>query len=65
MFLSRIELKPLPASIDDPQAQEHSRLFWSRPPDAYQLHQMVWTWFSDQYDRKRDFLYRIESEDPR
>ena len=29
---------------------------------GYELHQVIWNLFGDRHDRKRDFLYRLETE---
>jgi CRISPR system Cascade subunit CasE len=53
MYLSRLSLSPeAVASVRRP-----GEVF-----DTYQLHQEIWTFFSDDPNRRRDFLYRLEGE---
>lgn len=59
MFLSRIELRPVPS--DDPA---HAQAFWGQATDAYNIHKAIWTWFGDHADRQRDFLYRVDHHNP-
>lgn len=35
---------------------------WNMASDAYRAHELVWTLFSDKDDRKRDFLFRWETD---
>ncbi|HYU33586.1 MAG TPA: type I-E CRISPR-associated protein Cas6/Cse3/CasE [Thermoanaerobaculia bacterium] len=51
--MSRIRLSPEAA---------HDRRFWTLFESPYQLHQAIWNLFSDRPDRRRDFLYRLESD---
>lgn len=51
MYLSKIQLRPEHAAR--PQ-------FWDAVRDGYDVHQVVWGWFADSPDRRRDFLYRHE-----
>jgi len=53
MLLSRIELRPEAAG---------SSAFWARVESVYDVHRVVWQWFTDSPGRKRDFLYRQEGE---
>ena len=53
MYLSRIRLSPDAA---------HDRRFWEMFENPYRLHQAIWHLFSDRPDRRRDFLYRLESD---
>ncbi len=52
MYLSRIRLSPEAA---------RDRRFWTMFENPYKLHQAIWHLFSDRPDRRRDFLYRLES----
>ena len=53
MYFSRIRLSPLASQ---------SRAFWDEyGGDTYPTHELIWKFFADDYDRKRDFLYRYES----
>lgn len=51
MYLSRIQLRSDAAGRSG---------FWSRLDDIYNVHQGVWSLFSDGPDRRRDFLYRLD-----
>ena len=51
MYFSRITL---------PQNAGENQAFW-RLGGEYSIHQAVWNLFGDHADRRRDFLYRIES----
>ena len=51
MNLSRIRLRPDAAQTDT---------FWKRFTSDYSVHKLVWSWFADSPDRRRDFLYRQE-----
>ena len=51
MYLSRIELAP---------GAPESPAFWSSLRSAYDTHRLVWGWFSDGPERRRDFLFRQE-----
>lgn len=51
MNLSRIRLRPDAAQSDT---------FWKRLTCGYSVHKLVWSWFTDSPDRRRDFLYRQE-----
>jgi CRISPR system Cascade subunit CasE len=51
MNLSRIRLRPDAAQTDT---------FWKRFTSDYSIHKLVWSWFADSPDRRRDFLYRQE-----
>lgn len=53
MFFSRLKIGSLPP--DTPQ-------LWRAQGDAYALHHLVWSLFSDGPDRRRDFLYRHEGD---
>ena len=53
MYLSRIRLSPEAA---------RDRHFWTLFENPYRLHQEIWNLFSDHPDRRRDFLYRLESD---
>ncbi len=49
MYLSRALLKPDAGSA-----------LWQRLGGEYRLHQIAWSFFADQPERQRDFLYRLE-----
>lgn len=51
MFLSRLQL------LSDAPRQP---AFWQRLGDVYSLHKEVWRLFSDNPDKRRDFLYRLD-----
>jgi CRISPR system Cascade subunit CasE len=53
MYLSRIELR-----------EEAARTagFWKSLASLNDVHRVVWSWFGDRADRRRDFLYRQEGE---
>lgn len=53
MYLSRISLSP--EAADDVR-------FGGVFDSPYQLHQEIWTLFSDDPNRRRDFLYRLDQE---
>ncbi len=53
MFLSRIEL------CDD---AARTAQFWKHIASMNDVHHVVWSWFADNPDRKRDFLYRHEGQ---
>ena len=53
MYLSRIELRDGAARIPE---------FWNRLASLNDIHRIAWSWFDDDPDRKRDFLYRHEGE---
>ena len=52
MFLSRIQPRP---------GASRQKAFWDAFGDTYRLHQQLWDLFSDHPDRRRDFLFRLES----
>jgi CRISPR system Cascade subunit CasE len=52
MYLSRLSLAD--GATDDPA-------FWRAFGSEYALHRAVWDLFSDGPDRRRDFLYRLDS----
>lgn len=54
MNLSRIRLRPDAAQTD---------AFWKRFTCDYSIHKLVWSWFADSPDRRRDFLYRQEGSE--
>jgi len=51
MFLSKIELRHNAACMPR---------FWERVASGYAGHEVVWSWFADSPERRRDFLYRQE-----
>ncbi len=51
MYLSKIQLPP--------DAPASPRL-WDMVQSGYDVHRLVWSWFADGPDRRRDFLYRHE-----
>ncbi|WP_440950730.1 type I-E CRISPR-associated protein Cas6/Cse3/CasE [Methanosphaerula subterraneus] len=52
MFFSRIRLRP--------EATE-SRDFWEQlDQGTYPTHEMIWRFFADDYERKRDFIFRYD-----
>lgn len=51
MYLSRIQLRPEAAT--DPR-------LWDTVRSGYDVHRLIWSWFADSPDRRRDFLYRHE-----
>lgn len=53
MYLSRIELREGAARTPE---------FWNRLASLDDVHRVVWTWFADHPERRRDFLYRYEGE---
>ena len=52
MFINRIMLK---------KDSHRNNKFWQMVNDEYTLHQAVWDLFGDNPDRKRDFIYRLET----
>ncbi|HVT43422.1 MAG TPA: type I-E CRISPR-associated protein Cas6/Cse3/CasE [Thermoanaerobaculia bacterium] len=53
MYLSRIELRDETARTPE---------FWKYSASMNDVHEVVWSWFADDPDRRRDFLYRHEGE---
>jgi CRISPR system Cascade subunit CasE len=51
MYMSRIKLQP--------DASE-SKDFWKSLDNTYHIHDLIWSFFADDPNRKRDFLYRYE-----
>jgi CRISPR system Cascade subunit CasE len=56
MFLSRLSLADAAAERPD---------FWHAFGSEYTLHRAVWDLFGDRPDRRRDFLYRLDSRNGR
>lgn len=56
MFFSRLLLK---------HKDQQSDAFWNLDANPYGMHQETWRLFGGGPDAQRDFLYRVESEDPR
>lgn len=52
MFISKIKLSDHAGSDD---------MFWKVFGSEYSLHQAVWNLFADNPDRRRDFLYRLDT----
>jgi CRISPR system Cascade subunit CasE len=52
MYFSRIRIRP-----DATTSPE----FWKVATGPYQIHSMVWDLFADSEDRRRDFIYRVDS----
>lgn len=53
MLLSRLTLR---------EGATHRTAFWAMTRDPHTLHKAVWNLFADHPDRRRDFLYRLDSE---
>jgi CRISPR system Cascade subunit CasE len=51
-YLSRIRLR---------ENASDTLVFWNSLKDAYSYHKTIWNLFSDDPNKKRDFLYRIDS----
>jgi len=56
MYFSRITLR---------ERAQYSSHFWKVFHTPYSLHQSIWELFADHADRKRDFIYRVDSNDTR
>lgn len=53
MYFSRATLRPGAARRDQ---------YWQLTENGYLGHQLAWALFSDRYERKRDFIYRWETD---
>jgi CRISPR system Cascade subunit CasE len=52
MIISKIALK---------NCASHGEAFWKMFGSEYSLHQAIWDLFADDPDRRRDFIYRVDS----
>jgi len=54
MYMSKIKLQPDASENKD---------FWQSLGNTYQIHNLLWSLFADDPERKRDFLYRYEKSE--
>jgi CRISPR system Cascade subunit CasE len=54
MYMSRIKLQPDASENKD---------FWKSLDNTYHIHDLIWSFFADNPNRNRDFLYRYEKSE--